>query len=630
MPLIALDNASLAFGLAPLLDGVSLALEPGDRIGLIGRNGSGKSSLLKVLAGQIDLDDGSIVRASDLVLASVAQEPDFGDAKNIFQAVAQGLGEVEAVLNAYFSALSAADLSDDSNMEALTRAQADMERLHAWSANARVEAILSKLALDGSRTLTELSGGQRKRVALARALVAEPNLLLLDEPTNHLDIAGIEWLEKTLLDFNGALLVVTHDRSFLDRVTNRIAELDRGRLSLFEGNFSAYREKKLAMLEVELDQARKFDKLLAQEEAWIRRGVQARCTRNEGRVRRLEALRAERARRRERSGQVRLAVDTGERSGKLVAELDQVSKAYGNVRVIDRFSTIVMRGDKIGLVGPNGAGKTTLLKLILGELAPDSGTLRRGTRLEVAYFDQLRAQLDEDATLAQTISQGAEFIEINGERKHVVSYLGDFLFPPQRVRAPVKSLSGGERNRLLLARLFSRPANLLVLDEPTNDLDIETLELLESLLQAFEGTVFLVSHDRSFLDNVVTQVIAFEGNGRLKEYPGGYDDYMRARRVAESGEPPKREGKMERKRPPARKLSYRETRELETLPQLIDDLERTEAELASRLTDPALYQDGASAAKEFERQRAETRAKLEQALLRWEMLEQKQASAGPD
>lgn len=630
MPLIALDNASLAFGLAPLLDGVSLALEPGDRIGLIGRNGSGKSSLLKVLAGQIDLDDGSIVRASDLVLASVAQEPDFGDAKNIFQAVAQGLGEVEAVLNAYFSALSAADLSDDSNMEALTRAQADMERLHAWSANARVEAILSKLGLDGSRTLTELSGGQRKRVALACALVAEPNLLLLDEPTNHLDIAGIEWLEKTLLDFNGALLVVTHDRSFLDRVTNRIAELDRGRLSLFEGNFSAYREKKLAMLEVELDQARKFDKLLAQEEAWIRRGVQARCTRNEGRVRRLEALRAERARRRERSGQVRLAVDTGERSGKLVAELDQVSKAYGNVRVIDRFSTIVMRGDKIGLVGPNGAGKTTLLKLILGELAPDSGTLRRGTRLEVAYFDQLRAQLDEDATLAQTISQGAEFIEINGERKHVVSYLGDFLFPPQRVRAPVKSLSGGERNRLLLARLFSRPANLLVLDEPTNDLDIETLELLESLLQAFEGTVFLVSHDRSFLDNVVTQVIAFEGNGRLKEYPGGHDDYMRARRVAESGEPPKREGKMERKRQPARKLSYRETRELETLPQLIDDLERTEAELASRLTDPALYQDGASAAKEFERQRAETRAKLEQALLRWEMLEQKQASAGPD
>lgn len=630
MPLIALDNASLAFGLAPLLDGVSLALEPGDRIGLIGRNGSGKSSLLKVLAGQIDLDDGSIVRASELILATVSQEPDFATAKNIFQAVAQGLGEVEAALNAYFSALHAADLSDDNNMEALARAQADMERLHAWSANARVEAMLSKLGLDGTRTLTELSGGQRKRVALARALVGEPNLLLLDEPTNHLDIAGIEWLEKTLLDFNGALLVVTHDRSFLDRVTNRIAELDRGRLSVFEGNFSAYREKKLAMLEVELDQARKFDKLLAQEEAWIRRGVQARCTRNEGRVRRLEALRTERARRRERSGQVRLAVDAGERSGKLVAELDQVSKAYGDVKVIDRFSTIVMRGDKIGLVGPNGAGKTTLLKLILGELAPDSGTLRRGTRLEVAYFDQLRAQLDEDATLAQTISQGADFIEINGERKHVVSYLGDFLFPPQRVRTPVKSLSGGERNRLLLARLFSRPANLLVLDEPTNDLDIETLELLESLLQAFEGTVFLVSHDRSFLDNVVTQVIAFEGNGRLKEYPGGYDDYMRARQMPPPGEAPKREAKIERKREPARKLSYRETRELETLPELIDDLERTEAELASRLNDPALYQDGAGAAKELERQRAETRFKLEQALLRWEMLEQKQAAAGPD
>mgnify|MGYP000294719351 CR=1 FL=1 len=630
MPLIALDHASLAFGLAPLLDEVSFSLDSGDRVGLIGRNGSGKSSLLKVLAGALELDDGSIVRASQLVLASVPQEPDFGAAANIFAAVAQGLGEVEAALNAYFAALHHLDNDHDAGMDALAHAQHEMERLHAWSANARVEAMLSKLDLDATRPLGELSGGQRKRVAIARALVAEPNLLLLDEPTNHLDIAGIEWLEKTLLDFSGALLVVTHDRRFLDRVTNRIAELDRGRLSVFDGNFSYYREKKLAMLAAELEQAHKFDKQLAQEEAWIRRGVQARCTRNEGRVRRLESLRVERARRRERSGQVRFALDAGERSGKLVAELTEVSKSYGDAVVIERFSTVVMRGDKIGLIGPNGAGKTTLLKLILGELAPDSGTVRRGTKLEIAYFDQLRAQLDEEATLAETISQGAEFIEIGGERKHVISYLGDFLFPPQRVRAPVKSLSGGERNRLLLARLFSRPANVLVLDEPTNDLDIETLELLESLLQAFDGTVFLVSHDRSFLDNVVTQVIAFEGNGQLREYAGGYDDYMRARPADVRAESTKRDARAERKREPAQKLSYREARELETLPQRIDELERSEAALAARLNDPALYQDGGVAARELERQRGEARAQLEEALARWEALELKQAAIGLD
>lgn len=629
MSLISLDKAMLAYGMMPLLDNVSMTLSNGDRVGLIGRNGSGKSTLLKVLAGVATLDDGSITKSNQLRLAYVAQEPDFAAARSVFAAVSQGLGEVQASVLAYHEALHALANADDAAMQQLAEAQAEMERHNGWTANSRVEAALSRLGLDPDADLAALSGGMRKRVALARALVSDPNVLLLDEPTNHLDLDGILWLEKMLADFNGAILVVTHDRSFLDRVANRIAELDRGRMTFFIGNFSAYREKKLELLATELDQARKFDKVLAQEEVWIRQGVQARCTRNEGRVRRLEQLRRERAQRRERIGNVRFAIDAGERSGKLVAELKDVSKQYGDKRLISHFSTLIMRGDKIGLVGPNGVGKTTLLKLILGDLAPDGGEIRRGTRLQVAYFDQLRAQLDDYATLADTISQGSEFIEINGERKHVVSYLGDFLFAPQRVRAPVKSLSGGERNRLLLARLFTRPANVLVLDEPTNDLDIETLELLESLLQEFSGTVFLVSHDRTFLDNVVTQVIAFEGEGRLQEYPGGYDDYVRgqnSRAAAPTAAKPAPAAKKTRQ--PARKLSFSESHELDQLPARIEALELEQARLTARLAEPSLYQSASESAADVQRRFAEVERELATALLRWEELEHKKDSLG--
>lgn len=629
MSLISLDKAMLAYGMMPLLDNVSMTLSNGDRVGLIGRNGSGKSTLLKVLAGVAMLDDGSITKSNQLRLAYVAQEPDFAAARSVFAAVSQGLGEVQASVLAYHEALHALADADDTAMQQLAEAQAEMERHNGWTANSRVEAALSRLGLDPDADLAALSGGMRKRVALARALVSDPNVLLLDEPTNHLDLDGILWLEKMLADFNGAILVVTHDRSFLDRVANRIAELDRGRMTFFIGNFSAYREKKLELLATELDQARKFDKVLAQEEVWIRQGVQARCTRNEGRVRRLEQLRRERAQRRERIGNVRFAIDAGERSGKLVAELKDVSKQYGDKRLISHFSTLIMRGDKIGLVGPNGVGKTTLLKLILGDLAPDSGEIRHGTRLQVAYFDQLRAQLDDNATLADTISQGSEFIEINGERKHVVSYLGDFLFAPQRVRAPVKSLSGGERNRLLLARLFTRPANVLVLDEPTNDLDIETLELLESLLQEFSGTVFLVSHDRTFLDNVVTQVIAFEGEGRLQEYPGGYDDYVRgqnSRAAAPTAAKPAPAA--QKTRQPARKLSFSESHELDQLPARIEALELEQARLTARLAEPSLYQSASESAADVQRRFAEVERELATALLRWEELEHKKDSLG--
>lgn len=634
MSLISLDKAALAYGMMPLLDKVSLTLSNGDRVGLIGRNGTGKSSLMKVLAGLATLDDGSIIKSNQLRLAYVSQEPDFAEARTVFAAVAQGLGPVQASLLAYHEALHELGDADDAAMERLAHAQSEMEQHDGWSANSRIEAALSRLSLDPDAELPALSGGMRKRVALARALVSDPNVLLLDEPTNHLDLDGIQWLEKMLAEFNGAILVVTHDRAFLDRVVNQIVELDRGRLTFFSGNFSAYREKKLELLATELDQARKFDKVLAQEEVWIRQGVQARCTRNEGRVRRLEELRRERAQRRERVGNVRFAIDSGERSGKLVAELTDASKSYGDKCLISHFSTLIMRGDKIGLVGPNGVGKTTLLKIILGELAPDSGEVRPGTKLQVAYFDQLREQLDENATLADTISQGSEFIEINGERKHVVSYLGDFLFAPQRVRAPVKSLSGGERNRLLLARLFTRPANVLVLDEPTNDLDIETLELLEALLQDFSGTVFLVSHDRTFLDNVVTQVIAFEGNGRLQEYPGGYDDYVRGQ--AARDEASRNETQVATKvsaapvksRVPTGKLSFSESHELEQLPARIEALEREHAQLAARLGDPELYQSGSESAAEVQRRYTQLEREIAQALGQWERLESKKAALG--
>ena len=534
MAVISLSNAQLAFGHVALLDHAEFSLEPAERVGLIGRNGTGKSSLLKIIAGTSKLDDGLMVMQQGLKIAYVEQEPHFSPDMSVFDAVAAGLGDLPGLLAEYdhLTTQFGGD-NDDALMERMHEIQMRLDAADAWTLNNRVETTLDRLNLEKSSLMGTLSGGMQKRVALACALVSAPDVLLLDEPTNHLDFTSIMWLEGLLRDFRGSVLFITHDRSFLDNVATRIIELDRGRLLSFPGNFSTYQNRKAELLENEEVENAKFDKFLAQEEVWIRKGVQARRTRDEGRVRRLEQLRLQRSARREQQGQVKLDVATGDRSGKIVAELVEVNKAFGDRVIVSDFSATILRGDKVGLIGPNGAGKTTLLKLILGEEQADSGTIRQGSRLQVAYFDQMRAQLNEEASLADTIAPGSDWVEINGQRKHVMTYLNDFLFAPERARSPVKSLSGGERNRLLLARLFAKPANVLVLDEPTNDLDIDTLELLEELLEEYNGTVFLVSHDRMFLDNVVTQVIVAEGEGNWKEYIGGYTDWERVRAVPE-------------------------------------------------------------------------------------------------
>ena len=628
MPLIQLSEVSLAFGHVPLLDHVDLVIEPGRRIGLIGRNGTGKSSLLRVIEGTSKCDDGKVWRRPDLKLATVSQEPLFEPGLTVFEAVAEGLGKGNQLLVEYHAAAHA--FAEDHENEALAARMHELqERLDAtngWSLQHKVDSTLTRLSLDPDRKVDELSGGLKKRVALARALVLEPGLLLLDEPTNHLDVASIEWLEGVMQSYAGSVLFVTHDRSFLDSVANEIIELDRGYLTTYSGNFSAYQVRKAEDLATEAVHNRKFDKFLAQEEVWIRKGVEARRTRNEGRVLRLEQLRLERAARRERVGKVELQIGEAERSGKLVAELEGVTKTYGGRDVVKDFSCRLLRGDKIGLIGPNGSGKTTLLKLILGEIQPDAGTVQLGTKLAVAYFDQFRAALDEEATLSDTINPGADFVEVDGIRKHVISYLGDFLFPPERAKALVKSLSGGERNRLLLARLFSRPANVLVLDEPTNDLDIETLELLEELLQTYKGTLFLVSHDRTFLDNVVTQTIASEGEGGWKEYAGGYSDWQRfskAGRAEAKAEAVREEKKaaIAQKKPAKVKLNYKESRELADLPGRIDTLEKEQAAIAARLSDPALYQDKADEAVKLQKRTAQIEDELLAALTRWEELD---------
>jgi ATP-binding cassette subfamily F protein uup len=526
MPLLTFDRLELAYGHWPLLDGASLVVEAGERIGLIGRNGTGKSSLLKIIAGINPPDAGEVWRKPALKLAYVPQEPQFQAGHTVFEAVAEGVGEAQRLLADYHAAAHRVAEGDMDAFEDLERLSHELEIHDAWRLNSRVEETLQRLGLDADRAVETLSGGLKKRVALARALVTDPELLLLDEPTNHLDFSAIEWLEGLLNDFKGALLFITHDRRFLDNVSNRIVELDRGQLREYTGNFSAYRVKKAEQLEIEAVHNRKFDKFWKQEEVWIRKGVQARRCRDEGRVRRLEALRLVREARIGRTGQVGFQIDSGERSGKVVAELEHVTYGFDDRILIKDFTSTILRGDKLGLLGPNGAGKTTLIRLILGELQPQSGTVKQGTKLEVAYFDQFRNQLNDEATLIDTISPGSDYVEIGGQKKHVISYLEDFLFPAERSRAKVSALSGGERNRLLLARLFARPANLLVLDEPTNDLDIDTLELLEELLQDYSGTVLIVSHDRTFLDNVVTQSIVFEGDGKLTEIVGGYADWL--------------------------------------------------------------------------------------------------------
>ncbi len=632
MPFITLDKASLAFGHVALLDHADFQLDEGERVGLIGRNGGGKSSMMRVLAAQGNLDDGIVWRAPTARICYVSQEPVLEADDSVFDAVAKGLGKLQKLLHDYHHVshqLAEPDADFDKLLEEMQHLQTQLEAQDGWSVQARIETAIAKLDLDADKRVGDLSGGQRKRVALAQALVAEPDVLILDEPTNHLDFASIEWLEGLLNNFVGSVLFVTHDRRFLDNVTTRIVELDRGKLASFPGNFSAYQAIKERMLSDEAVVNAKFDKVLAQEEVWIRQGVKARRTRNEGRVLRLEQLRRERAARREKVGKVEMEVTSGERSGKLVAELENVSKTYGDRTLVKDFSCRIQRGDKIGLLGPNGAGKSTLLKMILGQLEPDSGQVKLGTKISVAYFDQLREQLNDDATLADTISQGSDFVDIGGQKKHVISYLGDFLFPPERARSPVKSCSGGERNRLLLARLFTQPANVLVLDEPTNDLDIETLELLEELLANYDGTLFLVSHDRAFLDNVVTQVIVFEGDGKLIEYVGGYEDWVRVKKYQATAAaakpanltPPKVAVAATEKPKASGKLSYKDARELEELPKRIEVLEREQSEIATHLADGSIYRIDAKRAKQLQARSEEIEAEVLAAMTRWEELE---------
>ncbi|MRW93023.1 ATP-binding cassette domain-containing protein [Duganella sp. FT80W] len=630
MAVISLSSAQLAFGHVALLDHAEFSLEAGERVGLIGRNGTGKSSLLKILSGQFKLDDGLLVMQQNLNIVYVEQEPVFAPDMTVYDAVASGLGELPALLKEYDGlTASFGQGDDDALMARMHDIQQVLDSADGWNLANKVETVLGRLNLPGDLPMRALSGGMQKRVALGRALVSAPDVLLLDEPTNHLDFSAIVWLEGLLRDFRGSVLLITHDRSFLDNVATRIIELDRGQLLSYPGNFAAYQVRKAEQLAVEAVENAKFDKVLAQEEVWIRKGVEARRTRNEGRVRRLERLREQRVARRDQQGQVRLEVATGERSGKIVAELEQVSKSYGERAIVSDFSATLLRGDKIGLIGPNGAGKTTLLKLILGELAPDSGSARLGTKLQVAYFDQMRAQLNESASLADTISPGSDWVEINGQKKHVMSYLGDFLFAPERARSPVKSLSGGERNRLLLARLFAKPANCLVLDEPTNDLDIETLELLEELLEEYTGTVFLVSHDRTFLDNVVTQVIVAEGDGQWREFVGGYSDWERVRATAPLASPkaaPKVAAaaaavSKPEPSPKARKLSFKEQRELDELPQRIAALEDEQSALTVQLSDPDFYKKQAAEARRVHDRIAAIEQELLAVLERWEQIE---------
>lgn len=641
MAFLKLDQACLAFGHVPLLDHADFQLDPGERVALIGRNGTGKSSLLAALAGVGSLDDGGVWRQPGLRLAYVPQEPALVPEHTVFESMVSGLGEVSRLLEEYHRVshdLGEEGADHDALLPRLQDLQNELEARGAWSWQVQVDRVMDRFGLDPDTLVGSLSGGQKKRLALASALAMTPEVLLLDEPTNHLDIGAIEWLEEVLLECGVALLFITHDRRFLDRLATRIVELDRGKLSSFPGNYTTYQQRKEAMLHDESILNDKFDKLLKEEEAWIRKGVEARRTRAVFRVQRLDQLRLQRAARRERLGQVQMNLSTGGKSGELVVEAEELSKRFGAKTVVRDFSTRILRGDKIGLIGPNGAGKTTLLRMILGELQPDSGMVRQGTRVEVAYFDQFRVQLDQEATLAEVISPGSDYVEIGGARKHVIGYLEDFLFAPERARSPVKSLSGGERNRLLLARLFARPANVLVLDEPTNDLDVETLELLEQLLLDYDGTLFLVSHDRAFLDNVVTQTLAAEGDGVWREYAGGYSDWaayqlsVRNAARAEAQEEARRAGaapkkvdasKPEAGKSKANKLSWKEERELEGLPEAIAALETEQAHLTAQLENPALYQNDPDGARQFSERLHTIEEQLMGLLERWEILEAK-------
>jgi len=627
MPLLRLDKASLHYGTQVLLDEVDLVITRGEKLGLLGRNGTGKTTLLKVLAGEVAPDSGERWIRPGVKLARLEQTLPEADELTVFEVIASGLSRAGELIAEYHRLVHDAA---DTDLDALARVQQQLEDVDGWTLQQRVDTTISQLQLPADSAMGELSGGWRRRVALGKALVGDPDILLLDEPTNHLDIPAINWLEEQLRSFRGSLILITHDRRFLQNVANSIAELDRGHLTVWRGDYQGFLTHREQQLQAEERANELFDKRLAQEEVWIRQGIKARRTRNEGRVRALEAMRSERSRRRERQGKAEFAVEDAGQSGKIVVELQHVSQAFGGRDIIRDFSTIIQRGDRIGIVGANGAGKSTLVRILLGELQPDGGVVKRGSKLEVAYSDQLRGTLDPEKNLIDNVCGGQEFIEINGKRRHAISYLGDFLFSPERVRTPVRALSGGEQNRAVLARLFSKPANLLVLDEPTNDLDIETLELLEEILLGFDGTVLLVSHDREFMDNVVTSLLVVEGNGVVSEHAGGYSDWLaRGGRLVESagqgdrlsatGAPIARDASAQA--PKIKKLSYKEQRELGAMPGLIETLEQRQQALEATMAAPDFYQRGHRQTQEVIAQLASVQAELEAAFARWAELE---------
>lgn len=627
MPLLKLDKISINFGTHILLDSVSLNLTKGKRLGLLGRNGTGKTTLIRTIGGLVKADSGERWLRPGVKIAWLDQNLPEASNESVYEVVAGSLSEVGQLLKSYHQLTS--NFSQD-NMSKLEAVQEQLEANDGWSLGQRVDTVISQLNLPAEKRMAELSGGWRKRVALGCALVLEPDILLLDEPTNHLDIPAIEWLEKQLQEFRGASVLVTHDRAFLQKVVNTIVELDRGSLYEFEGSYDRFLRFREEQLAAEEKANALFDKKLAQEEVWIRQGIKARRTRNEGRVRALKALRQERSQRREQVGKANFKVDTAGRSGKIVAELENISHSFGENKVISNFSTTILRGDRIGLVGANGAGKSTLLKIILGQLSPSTGNVKTGSNLEVAYFDQLRAQLDPEKNLIDNVCGGQEFIEIDGKRKHAITYLGDFLFAPDRVRTPAKALSGGEQNRAILAKLFTKPANVLVLDEPTNDLDVETLELLEDILLGFSGTVLLVSHDRMFMDHVVTSLMVFEESNRIAEYVGGYSDWLdkggrltglqeeSAATVSKPTPPTPTEKKSEPSKP---KLSYKEQQELKKLPALIEKLEAKQSEFEALVGQPTFYEKTGDEVTKTLAEMTDNQAQLEQAYARWELLE---------
>ena len=627
MALFVISDAQLAYGHVDLLANTSFSLEEGERVGLIGRNGAGKSSFLKIIAELEKPDSGLIQKQQGIKIAYVAQEPIFLSTDSVFDTVAKGLEDIRAAREEY-EALSMQEWTDT--------VQHRMDQLYGlidvnqgWAWEQKIEEVLHQLHLDGARLMSELSGGNKKRVALAQALVTQPDVLLLDEPTNHLDMDSIEWLEQLLIDMNRALVFITHDRAFLDRVATRIIELDRGIVRSYPGNFQAYLAlKERQLMDESLANAR-ADKLLAQEEAWIRQGVEARRTRSVSRIARLEHLREQRSERRELVGQVKLDINSGQKTGKIVAALENVSLSFGEKQIVKDFTATILRGDKVGLLGPNGAGKSTLLKIILGVLAPSQGEVKQGSMIEIAYFDQLRESLDLEATLEDFISPGSEWVEIGGQRKHVKSYLNDFLFSPQRARSPIKTLSGGERNRLLLARLFAKPANVLVLDEPTNDLDIDTLDLLEEFLQDYKGTVFLVSHDRQFLDNVVTSMIAFEGDGKWREYEGGYEDWkiQNQRRLdlqknipLEEAKPIKVSKVKEDSTSPKKSANKYQKAELDQMTTEIETLEKEQLSITQELSNASIYVNNPDKAKHYQERAVEIQKRLDVLMSKWEIL----------